>query len=919
MRPLQLTMTAFGPYAGSTTLDLEKLGDRGLYLITGDTGAGKTTIFDAITFALYGSASGDNREPSMLRSKYADPSTPTEVELTFAYAGKVYRVKRSPEYERPALRGGGTTLQKAEAELICPDGRAVTRIKEVNDAIVEIVGVDREQFSRIAMIAQGDFMKLLFADTTERMAIFRRLFDTGRYNRLQDELRERASALNKSCTLLENSIQQFISGLRCADGAEQAEALEKAKNRALPLGEVLALTEQILAEDRTAAADCTAELRVLDEEMKGVSEQLGKAGEVEKARRSLASVKEAVTRKTAECEAAQTADSVMKQRQPEIERLGERIAALQGKLSQYDELETVRRRRREAVERQTADTRRQEQSERSRAKNLKTLNSMKEEQRSLSEAGEQRERLRQERDRLTERGERLSVLSEEIDRLEKLVGQYKREKESLIAAINHMTICQNRYNGMYRSFLAEQAGILASELMDGQPCPVCGSAVHPCPASKSEGAPTEAALEEARRQSDSAQAIANERNVTASELKGRALTQTKELEKRLSDLLGEIKIADARPRVKAELAMVSAQSFELEKKLRVEEQRAARKVQLDRDIPALERQNEAAGEELAALEREIAARASSIDSLNETIERLAGALEFPDIAAARREIDRLTAQRQQIQTAVQAAQDKLVRCMGELSALRGQAQSLEAQLADAPEVDIAGLTASRASLTAARLKLEERLTHLTARIHGNETCLDGIRGQAAQYERTEREYAMVKGLSDTAGGRLSNEKIMLETYVQMTVFDRIIDRANLRLMVMSGGQYDLKRRIGADNRRSQSGLELDVIDHYNGTERSVKTLSGGEAFMASLSLALGLSDEIQASAGGIRLDCMFVDEGFGSLDEETLGQALRALISLTEGNRLVGIISHVAELKDRIDRQIVVTKDRMGGSQAKIV
>ncbi len=159
---------------------------------------------------------------------------------------------------------------------------------------------------------------------------------------------------------------------------------------------------------------------------------------------------------------------------------------------------------------------------------------------------------------------------------------------------------------------------------------------------------------------------------------------------------------------------------------------------------------------------------------------------------------------------------------------------------------------------------------------------------------------------------------MLETYIQMTYFDRIIVRANTRFMVMSGGQYELKRRAEADNNRRQSGLELDVIDHYNGTRRSVKTLSGGESFLASLSLALGLSDEIQSSAGGIRLDTMFVDEGFGSLDEESLRQALRALSALSEGNRLVGIISHVAELKERIDRQIVVTKDRDGGSRAQI-
>lgn len=246
--------------------------------------------------------------------------------------------------------------------------------------------------------------------------------------------------------------------------------------------------------------------------------------------------------------------------------------------------------------------------------------------------------------------------------------------------------------------------------------------------------------------------------------------------------------------------------------------------------------------------------------------------------------------------------------------------ALTAQLKDAEEIDVDTEKKRQTELTTEKADLTKAITVISSRLDRNGEALKNIRKGSGRLTEVETKWTWVKALSNTANGNIGGkEKIMLETYVQMTYFDRILARANTRFMIMSGGQYELKRRIEAENNRSQSGLELDVIDHYNGTERSVKTLSGGESFKASLSLALGLSDEIQSSAGGIRLDTMFVDEGFGSLDDESLQQAMRALYGLTEGNRLVGIISHVSELKEKIDKQIVVTKEKSGGSRAEIV
>ena len=280
MKPVRLRISAFGPYAGEMELDMTKLGESGLYLITGDTGAGKTTIFDAITFALYGEASGENREPVMLRSKYAEPSVPTEVELTFSCGDKIYTVRRNPEYERPAKRGGGTTLQRAEAELVFPDGRTVTRLKDVNQGVREILGLDRNQFSQIAMIAQGDFMKLILADTRERQAIFREIFKTGYYRTLQEKLREESGRLRSLCEGEKAGIAQYVDGIRWPEP-------EKAAGE-LPVEEVCALLEKVLEEDLLAEREAERRDAELGRELEQVKSLLGQAAELERLRNLLA-------------------------------------------------------------------------------------------------------------------------------------------------------------------------------------------------------------------------------------------------------------------------------------------------------------------------------------------------------------------------------------------------------------------------------------------------------------------------------------------------------------------------------------------------------------------------------------------------------------------------------------------------------
>ena len=553
MRPLKLTLSAFGPYAGTTTLPLEQLGRGGLYLVTGDTGAGKTTLFDAITYALYDHSSGGVRDGAMLRSKYADPGTPTFVELEFEVRGQRYTVRRNPEYLRPKARGEGFTTEKADAALTYADGRPpVTKAKEVTAAVIDIIGLDYSQFSQIAMIAQGQFTRLLNATTEERSKIFRKLFRTQRYQKLQDALAEENSALTARRAALNAKLDAVLVGISYDAADPEAEALG-ALSAQMPPDAVATLLEGLTARQEAAAAQAADALAALDRQLSTLQTTLG---------------------------------------------------------------------------------------------------------------------------------------------------------------------------------AAEQA------------------------------------------------------------------------------------------------------------------------------------------EQRTALEAQVTAA-------------------------------------QQAAAAAQAAVQTL------------EARQAAEQIAQ-PQM-IAALKAEQNELLARRKALAAQEKDLNARLLPNRRALADHRKLADQRDALDARWQWVNALASTAGGTLSSkQKIRLEAYIQMNYLDRILVHANTRLMQMTAGQYELER-IGAENQRSQSGLDLGVIDHYNGTRRSVKTLSGGESFKASLALALGLSDEVQSTAGGIRLDTLFLDEGFGSLDEESLEQAIRVLSGLTEGDRLVGIISHVAALKDRIDRQVVVHKERSGGSWVEIV
>ncbi len=918
MRPLQLTMSAFGPYAGKVKIDFSKLGEKGLYLITGDTGAGKTTIFDAITYALYGSASGQNRETDAFRSKYADADTPTEVELTFSYNGKTYTITRNPEYERPAKRGGGVTLQKAEALLIFPDGRRITKQGDVNGAIAGIMGIDRNQFLQIAMIAQGEFLKLLLAPTDERKKIFRQIFKTQPYQNLQERLKESASALRLECEQARSSVKQYISGGICAEESPYFALFHQAQTEETPITDVLDIFAKVIADDERALETLAKQIADVEKQEKETLVKLDKANDYARIKSDWEKAQVAFKRAREMRVEWENRLRVETEKKAETETLEKQSATFTAQISRCEELEKVRESVR-LTEKLFAqkETEKKEKAEKCALFAEKIL-ALKEELKSLATAGERLQKQTAERDKAEEKKRQIVALLDALDKQEEQRKKLdvEREKYRLLSASANERL--NEYNRQNQAFLDEQAGILAERLQEGVPCPVCGATSHPCMARKSENAPTESLLKECKRASDVAQKAMTEQSELCSRLDGKLAENQKTTVSKFKELFGELPqnlteyLQSALTQTDEKLKSLQAEIGRLEKSV-------ARKQTIDERLPNGEKEKERLQTEMKDLDVEIARLQAQSVAGKERENALKKELVFSGKEEVRQRIAELEKQVGERKKALADAEKNFHDCEKEISGLESVLAQLQAQLKNGVEIDVLAETAKKQSLANEKGVLLRQKENVVVRLQTNKTAVENIRKKSETLMALEKKYAWVRALSATANGNLTGkEKIMLETYVQTTYFDRIIARANTRFMVMSGGQYELKRRKEGGN-RSQSGLDLDVIDHYNGTERSVKTLSGGESFKASLSLALGLSDEIMSAAGGIRLDTMFVDEGFGSLDGESLSQAMRALSGLVESNRLVGIISHVDELKERIEKQIVVTKEKSGGSRVEIV
>ena len=932
MRPLRLTLSAFGPYAAQTTLALEELGRGGLYLITGDTGAGKTTLFDAITYALYDHSSSGIREGSMLRCKYADEKTPTFVELEFEVHGVRYTVRRNPEYQRPKARGEGMTTEKADATLTYPDDRPpVTKAKEVTAAVQEIIGLDYNQFSQIVLIAQGQFTKLLNASTEERSRIFRKLFRTQRYARLQERLQAESAALSQQRAAQNAKLDSLLGGLQFSPEDPDAEALGALCAQTAP-ETALALLDTLTARQAEALAETGTALHTIELQLDTVQQQLGAAAQAQQLAQQLAQRQADLAAalpvlEDARAEAGRHAGDAAR-----LDALTAQLAQAQSALAAYDALDALCRQ--QAAARSAAQL--AAALAHKRRTELDSLNTtLAATERALAAAADADTRLLTLHNRTEQLAQRSAALTQLGTRLADCQRQAKaahaaQEAYRIAAAAQDDAHAQR--DGLERAFLDAQAGLLAENLTEGTPCPVCGSTHHPARAALPRTAPTQAQVEAARqaaaradRQAQTASAAAQSAVAAANEAK-LSLRRDAEslLPERFTSPEGTVPLTFTllTTVLAEETAALQTLQAELAAQSRQAEEDCRRKAQLEADRQTMTRQRPALEQAAAEADRSAAAQNASADALESQIADQRTALPYPQRRDAQAALDRLETARSALRTGMDTAQRQLKQAEQAAAAAQAAVDALRTQQTAAqkalPALSAAELAAQQAALNARRNALRDREKQLSAQLLPNRNTAAQYRAAASARQALEARWQWVSALAATAGGTLtSKQKIRLEAYIQMNYLDRILRYANTRLMQMTAGQYELER-IGAENQRSQSGLDLGVIDHYNGTRRSVKTLSGGESFKASLALALGLSDEVQSAAGGIRLDTLFLDEGFGSLDEESLELAIRVLSGLTEGDRLVGIISHVGALKDRIDRQVVVHKARTGGSTVEL-
>ena len=909
MRPLLLTISAFGPYAGQCRLELERLGQNGLYLITGDTGAGKTTIFDAITFALYGQTSGGVRENEMLRSKYADAAVPTFVEMVFAYNHKRYKIRRNPEYMRPAKRGSGEVKEKAAAEFTLPDKTVpITGIKEVNQAVTDLIGLDVNQFRQIAMVAQGDFLRLIYASTAERSAIFRRIFSTQPYQLLQDRLNEQFRSLKRSFEDMQRSIEQYIDGIMLPPE-------EQADFAAMTYPQTAAYLEKIIAADEKAEQSKDTELKSVDLQLEKLTAELTQAqhqAELLSQRRQLTEQLQQLTPVLTKAKAAyEQMKKIYDEQQP---RLTLQAEQLKQQLPHYKELtaKTVQLHKQYAQEKkQTAILADSKEKLRRLEAQLTALNEALEK---VNDIGAQIEQCTAQQDKTAE-------ALRQIDRLKELLDNYKKQCEALNekrqeyaqrAAIYEKL--NSEYTELSNVFFAAQAGILAKELKDGVACPVCGSLTHPHPArilaetlSQSELKNKQQALERAGQKQQQMYA-------ECTQIVGRIDNIKQEIKMQAVHCLGaympKTLFNDCAAKQNELMRRQNDCHRQLQKLQENLQQRENVKKQLTSCTAQQRRLQEfilTAASTLSRLQSDNANAAKELDSIKAN-------LTYSDEQTLNENIQQVQAKLALLKKRQLAAQEELADTQQHLTACQASLQSVSQQLTG-QVYDKNALHNRQHQLQQTKTELTVFLQTLQLRLAANRRTYENLVQKQQEMTQTEQQYAMLKSLADTAGGSISGkERIKLETYVQMHYFDRIIARANTRLMVMSQGQYELVRCENYDKLRAQTGLDLDVIDHYNGSERSVKTLSGGESFKAALSLALGLADEIQSFAGGIQLDTMFIDEGFGSLDSETLRVAMDALENLRTQGRKIGVISHVQEMTERIPVQVRVLRGGNGRS-----
>ncbi|MCQ5387648.1 SMC family ATPase [Hungatella hathewayi] len=748
MKPTSLVLSGWGPYRGVEQADFETM-QQGLFLVSGPTGSGKTTIFDGITFALYGEVSGSIREKDSLRSDFADASTPTFVTLNFTHRGKQYRVTRNPKYDRPKLKGEGMTTEPEGGELYEGETLLASGSSQVTERVNGLLGLDYRQFRQISMIAQGEFQQLLVSSSKERTQIFRDIFQTRIYDTMTALLSARVKALNGRIDEVKHRADEITGTFRIENG--DWEELKSKKNR--NYRKILDFIEQ--EDDR-----------------------------LESRERELAS------------------------------RLGELDRSYKEQVRAIEELRSGN----QAVRKYENDRKTLEKLEEER-------DSLKEQKRELAKAYG---RIPVRRERLEGKKSELRVLEEQKKGLaswQAACRQLTERQETYLKLDGEAKEKKRIYEYQDDCFKKAAAGIIARDLTEGIPCPVCGSTVHPAPASMEGEVPDEKEIRRLKADYEAASEKASAAAGAAAALVGAV--------KNMEENLGVMDLSDGGEKALLEI-----------------------------------------GEKLKLLEEETKQEEKEIRDCEK---------EYQDCSV---KLEKQKAAYSQLKASIRVPKPTEL-------------------------VDLSGFEAALLECERDRKQTAKEKERTGAALALNRQSLSTLKGHLEVKEKLETEYGVVRELERAAGG-YNGRNLVFEQYVLSVYFEDILRAANRRLLKMSGERYELHRLERARDRRSRESMEMEVLDQYTGKRRSVKSLSGGEAFNAALALALGTSDVIQSYAGGIQVEALFVDEGFGSLDAEALEQAVAILTSLSGGSSMVGIISHVEELKEQIGSHILVEKTNQG-------
>ncbi|RHD06670.1 SbcC/MukB-like Walker B domain-containing protein [Roseburia inulinivorans] len=923
MKPLKLTMSAFGSYAGKNVIDFTGQ-QQGIFLITGDTGAGKTTIFDAITYALYNQTSGGERNGNMMRSQYAQPEAETYVELEFLYRGQTYRVRRNPDYKiTKTLKNGKIREQKVphSVELTLPDGTVFPEKKNATDAkIIEILGLTADQFSQIVMIAQGDFLKLLYTKSDERKMIFSKLFRTDIYWKIQENLRRKSMEMDER-------IQ------------ENDRAFEQEKSRIIPLPESEELPlDELVERLRERLKDALKEQNLRRANVEELNKKITKYEEINKLFRSLEKIrqtgKELEARQAEskerrqQIENARKADKVLVaeqqnlRQQQEVEQSAQAIAKMTETLANdqemFESLKTQLQESEAKQKREAADIQKKMLALEQSFPSYEALQNARSEEQQAKKVWEDLGKTSEESFHKKEAG--IAALKEQQKQQEQVVEQTKKNWEQTSLGASESA---KHYEHMYEAFLKEQAGILAENLSAGCPCPVCGSTVHPDPAKLSDHAVTELEVEQAKK----TRAAAEEKRDLAY-----AAFEAEKTEKQ--------KLAQAVEKEEADFVL--AQTIAKQQRKEAEQnyvslQKIAEQIREKLVYPSFaeaKKQYAAMQKALAAAEQEIERKRQKVSELAEAMNTLKGQKLAEEenqktakklAAKTEKEYAKLleksgfvSEETYHLAILPERSRSKLEREEKEYESqcLRQQSEQklLEKQVSGKTYTDTTELNEQLKAEKQALKEAEKTYMELHTAYENDRSVLQNCAVYLEKGKKLESEDQVIKSLSKTANGRLSGSaKIDFETYIQRQYFKQIIHEANKRLLTMSNHQFILKLKEEANTgRKTNEGLDLSVYSLVTDSERDVKTLSGGESFLAALAMALGLSDIVERSAGAIHPDMMFIDEGFGSLDAQSRQQAIEVLAELAGDSRMVGIISHVTELKEQIDRKLVVSRTDKG-------